>query len=100
MAVCWFNRIPNHERLPRPLKLKNDDVSAIWAFQFSPEGLKKSYWSNTPVRSFNTASGQAYSFQFQATKQNKALGNFIVFAPSGVGKSTLIMHILGGLAES
>ncbi|MCK5297128.1 MAG: VirB4 family type IV secretion system protein, partial [Alphaproteobacteria bacterium] len=100
MPISWFNRFAGRDRLARPLKLRNDDIAALWAWQFAPIGLIKSYWSNQPVRSFATASGQAYAFQFQATEAKKALGNFAVFAPSGVGKSTLIMHLFGGLAKN
>jgi type IV secretion system protein VirB4 len=98
-APSWFNRVPGHDVLSRPLKITNENLASIWCWQFSPTGLQTSYWGNAPVRSFKTASGGAYAFQFQATNAKKALGNFVVFAPSGVGKSTLMMHLFGGLSK-
>lgn len=97
--VMWFNRLPEREKLLRPLKLFAEDVAALWPFENAPSGLAESQFGKGPVRSFMTASGQAYAFQFQCTAAEKALGNFLVIAPSRSGKSTLIMHLLGGLAK-
>ncbi len=99
LMPAWFNRLPGRERLARPLKLRNDDLAALWVWPYAPVGLTRSTWGTDPVRLFATASGQAYAFQFQADTQKKSLGNFCVFAPSGVGKSTLMMHLFGGLAR-
>lgn len=97
--VMWFNRTPDHEKLPRPLKLFCENTTALWPFESAPVGLSKSQYGDAPVRSFRTGSGQAYAFQFQCTPAPKAFGNFLVIAPSRSGKSTLIMHLLGGLAK-
>jgi type IV secretion system protein VirB4 len=97
--VMWFNRTPDHEKLPRPLKLFCENTSALWPFESAPVGLATSQYGDAPVRSFRSGSGQAYAFQFQCTPAKKALGNFLVMAPAGSGKSTLIMHLLSGLAK-
>lgn len=97
--VMWFNRMPERENLVRPLKLFAENVSAIWPFESAPVGLAESQYGKGPVRSFMTGSGQSYAFQFQCTAEDKALGNFLVIAPSNSGKSTLMMHLLGGLAK-
>lgn len=114
VPVVWYNRLPEHKprrtkkkkvkssgaHLFRPLKLDTDNIGALWPFEGAPSGLIRSQWLDVPVRSFQTGSGQPYAFQFQCTPADKALGNYVVFAPAGSGKSTLIMHLLGGLAKA
>lgn len=97
--VMWFNRTPDHEKLVRPLKLFCENTAALWPFESAPVGLTTSQYGDAPVRSFQTGSGQSYAFQFQCTPAEKALGNFLVIAPSRSGKSTLILHLLSGLAK-
>lgn len=98
-AVMWFNRMPERDNLARPLKLFAENVAAIWPFESAPTGLQESQFGKGPVRSFMTGSGQAYSLQLHCRLAEKALGNFLVVAPAGVGKTSLIMHLLGGLAK-
>jgi len=98
-AAVWFNRLPDRDRLLRPLKLFVENVAALWPFENAPTGLAESQYGKGPVRSFMTGSGQAYRFQFQCSVAPKALGHFVVFAPSNSGKSTLVLHLLGGLAK-
>lgn len=97
--VVWFNRLPDHDRLLRPLKPQSEAVAALWPFESAPTGLRESRYGPAPVRSFSTGSGQAYAFQFHGSAAHTALGNYVAFAPSNSGKSTLIMHLLGGLAK-
>ncbi|GAB3437224.1 VirB4 family type IV secretion system protein [Insolitispirillum peregrinum] len=94
--VAWFNRQPDHNRLLRPLKVTAEAVSALWPFAFAPVGRMASPWGTGPIRCFATSTGQAYSLQFHLDARKESLGHFMVFAPSGVGKSTLLMHLLGG----
>ncbi|MCW9033498.1 MAG: type IV secretion system protein VirB4 [Alphaproteobacteria bacterium] len=107
--TCWFNRLPTLGRrkkklmpggkLMAPLDLRDDNLAALWAFPHSALGMTKSQYGDAPVRMFRTPSGQAYAMQFQTINKPQALGNYLVFAPSGGGKSTLMMHLLGGLAK-
>ncbi|MBC7953630.1 MAG: type IV secretion system protein VirB4 [Rhodospirillaceae bacterium] len=97
--VIWYNRTPDHEKLPRPLKLFCENTASLWPFESAPTGLATSQYGDAPVRTFGTSSGQSYAFQFQCTPAPKALGNFLVIAPSRSGKSTLILHLLAGLAK-
>src|SRR3546814_11881065 len=55
--------------------------------------------SPRPVRFFRTPSGQAYAFQFHVVAERQTPGNFLVMSPTGGGKSTVIAHLLGGLAK-
>ncbi|NMM43931.1 type IV secretion system protein VirB4 [Rhodospirillaceae bacterium KN72] len=97
--VVWFNRIPGNDHLLRPLRLLDSPIAALWPFHYAAIGLEKSPYGDRPVRLFQTASGQAYAFQFHVAEKRRSIGNYLVFAPSGGGKSTLIMHLLGGLAK-
>lgn len=104
--ACWFSRIPTGAGrvmgaggLLRPLTLRHDNIAALWAFGHAPAGLGASPFGDRPVRFFRTPGGQAYAFQFHVTDRPQSMGNYLVFAPSGGGKSTLLMHLLGGLAK-
>lgn len=97
--VVWFNRLPDRERLSRPLKLFSENIAALFPFESSPRGMDESLYGPAPIRSFATGSGQAYAFQFHNSAKKKALGHYAVFAPAGTGKTTLMLHLLSGLAK-
>ncbi|MGX1500851.1 type IV secretion system protein VirB4 [Labrenzia sp. MBR-25] len=98
-ATAWFNRMPGRDKLLRPLKITESNVAALWPFQFSPVGLWSSPFGDRPVRLFKTPTGQNYAFQFHVSDKPQSPGNYLMFAPTGGGKSTLILHLLGGLAK-
>jgi len=98
-ALAWFNRMPGRDQLLRPLKLLDGNIAALWAWQSSAAGMQKSPFGDRPVRMFSTPAGQSYAFQFHVADKPQSRGNFLVFAPTGGGKSTLMMHLLGGLAQ-
>jgi type IV secretion system protein VirB4 len=98
-ATAWFNRMPGRDKLLRPLKITEGNVAALWPFQFSPIGLWSSPLGDRPVRLFKTPTGQNYAFQFHVSDKPQSPGNYLMFAPTGGGKSTLILHLLGGLAK-
>ena len=99
MPIIWFNRMPGRDQLLRPLKLFSEPVAALWPIHGSPTGQADSPWDTRPVRLFLTPSGQTYQFQFHHSAKPQSLGHFLVFAPSGSGKSSLILHLLSGLAK-
>ncbi|WP_430471379.1 VirB4 family type IV secretion system protein [Thalassospira lucentensis] len=106
--ACWFNRLPKPikggllppgGRMMASLDLRDQNIASIWAFPHSPNGMAESPLGPEPIRWFATPSGQSYSFQFHVVNKPLSLANFLVFAPAGSGKSTLMMHLLGGLAK-
>jgi len=97
--VAWFNRVPGPGRLIRPLRLMNRDLAALWSFHHAPTGQPASPWGEAPVRLFRAGSGQSYAFQFHVSERPESNGHYLVFAPTGAGKTTLMMHLLGGLAK-
>ena len=105
--LCWFARLPRTprkktavgSRLLRPLTLRDENVAALWPVAHSPTGLTKSPFGDRPVRFLATPSGQAYAFQFHVSPQPQSVGNYLLFAPTGAGKSTLMLHLLGGLSK-
>ena len=98
-AEAWFNRIPGHEELVRPLKLFNSNLGGLWPFHNAPSGQQTSPFGDQPVRMFGTDSGQSYRFQFHTGEGPQARGHYLVLAPTGGGKTTLILHLLAGLAK-
>jgi len=99
--TCWFNRIPGerHDKQLRPLVLRETNIAALWPYNYSPAGMISSPYGSQPLRFFHTPSGMAYAAQFHVSDRPQSIGNFMMFAPSGGGKSTLIMHLLGGMAK-
>ncbi len=106
--VCWFNRLPAAPsrkalqpgtRLFRPLVLREENIAALWPLHHAATGLPTSPFGAQPVRLFQTLTGQAYSFQFHIQDKPQSRGNYLLFAPTGGGKSTLMLHLLGGLAK-
>lgn len=105
--ACWFGRLPSAplprrrpgSHLYRPLTLRDENIAALWPFMKSPGGMDRSPFGTAPVRVFPTTVGQAYRFHFHISPAEKSLGHFLLFAPSSGGKSTLMMHLLGGLAK-
>lgn len=107
-AAVWFNRFPETprkrsltpgNRLLRPLTLLDQNIAALWAFPHAPSGMPDNPFGPGAVRLFRTLSGQVYQFQFHVSEKPKSRGNFLIFAPTGGGKSTLMLHLLGGLAK-
>ncbi|WP_340277760.1 VirB4 family type IV secretion system protein [Roseibium algae] len=98
-ATAWFNRMPGRDKLLRPLKIAEGNVAALWPFQFSPIGLWSSPFGDRPIRLFKTPTGQNYAFQFHVSDKPQSPGNYLMFAPTGGGKSTLLLHLLGGLSK-
>jgi len=83
----------------RPLRLMNGNLAAIWPFHAIVTGNPKSPWGDQPVRLLPGTSGQPYAFQFHASEQPQSIGHYLVVAPSGGGKTTLMMHLLAGLTK-
>ena len=98
-AEAWFNRIPGHESLVRPLKLFNANLGGIWPFHNAPSGQQASPFGDQPVRLFGTESGQSYRMQFHTSAEPQARGHYLVLAPTGGGKTTLVLHLLAGLTK-
>lgn len=101
VGVGWFGRFPGRstKKLLRPLNLGDRNIAALWCWPNEPAGMDSSPFGEMPVRHFATPTGQAYAFQFHVSAKPQAKGNYLVFAPTGGGKSTLMMHLLGGLAK-
>lgn len=99
VGLYWFNRLPGNNRLVRELKLMSSNIAGLWAFHNSPAGQYQSPWGDRPLRLFKTPVGQNYALNFFNDHQPESLGHFLIIAPAGGGKSTLMAHLLGGLAK-
>jgi type IV secretion system protein VirB4 len=106
-GLCWFARIPtlkprritSSTDLLRPLTLREQNIAAVWPFHHSYTGQLTSPLGDKPVRYFRTPSGQAYAFQFHVSPKRQSKGHFLCFGPTGGGKTTVVSHMLGGLAK-
>lgn len=105
--AVWFSRLPEAAKptvypggkLMRPLTLRDENIAALWPLVHAASGMPANPFGKGAVRLFRTLSGQVYQFQFHVSDKPQSRGNFVVFAPPGGGKSTLILHLLGGLAK-
>ena len=95
----WFKRMPYNTILTRPLRLLSQNVAALWAMHNSASGQRTSPWGDRPLRQFKSSIGKNYNFNFHTADEENTAGHFLVFAPTGGGKSTLLMHLLGGSAK-
>ncbi len=99
LPLAWFNRVPFNNNQIRPLRIMSDNIAGIWAFPSNEYGRESSPWDNRPVRLFKTQLGSAFRFQFHVANKPQSKGHFLVFAPTGSGKSVLILYLLAGLTK-
>ena len=79
--------------------IANRDVAALWPWRHAPVGQGASPWGDAPVRLFRTGGGQSYAFQLRVSAKPQSNGRYLVFAPTGAGKTTSMLRLLGGLAK-
>ena len=98
-AAVWYG---DARRPPAPSGPAADaarrDVAALWSPRHAP-AVWPGPLGDRPARMFKTLGGGAYAMQFHVHAVKSApSGNFVV-STTGGGKSTLVMHLLGGLAK-
>ena len=103
VGVLWFNRMPapKHKqgRILRPLRILTTNIGPMWPFNSMISGNVASPWGDSAVRLFTGSSGQSYRFQFHASAAPQSVGHYLVLAPTGGGKTTIMMHLLSGLMK-
>ncbi|CCQ75760.1 hypothetical protein [Magnetospira sp. QH-2] len=99
----WFERLPGRvvkgKPLPRPLNLISSNVAALASFSKEPEGMEASPFGEGPIRTFNSVRGTIYQFQFHVSERAQSIGHYAVIAPSDSGKTTLMLHLMGGMLK-
>lgn len=93
---AWLARAPGYDRLLRPRLLRGANVARAWEWRQQPVGLRRCSWGAGPIRTFRSAEGSAYRYQFHANAQAQSLGHTIVFGTAGSGKTTLCAWLLSG----
>jgi len=95
----WLSRLPGNPLMVRDRPLKVGNVGRLWRWGAHPEGHGRSDWGPGALRLFPTLSGAAYRLQLHVSDRSQENGNFMLFAPPGVGKTTAMLHIIGGAAR-
>jgi len=97
-AAFWFGRLPGYERFYAPLFPISGDLAAFCSFSREPAGDNSSVWGPGAIRRFKTARSGVYSVQYHVDPyRSEPVGHYAVIAPSDSGKTTLMMHLMGGM---
>ncbi len=97
--ISLFSKMPYNNKMVRPLKIICDNIASIWALPANNLGRESSPWDSLPIRLFKTQLGSAYRFQLHVSDKPQSKGHYLVFAPTGSGKSVLMLYLLSGLAK-
>lgn len=92
----WLSALPGYDRIVRPRQLTSVNVGRLWRWPAEPVGLDRSGWGPGAIRVFPAWGGAPYSFQFHRDAKRDALGHLLVIGGTDAGKTTAIMHLVGG----
>lgn len=95
-GYLWLSRLPGHSMLVRKRALKTSNIGKMWRWDRQPEGYHACDWGKGPIRMFKTISGSPFRFQFHISAAEQEVGHTAVFAPTRGGKTTLMLHLVGG----
>ena len=95
MPMFWA-QTPGRDCFNRELRLTASNIADLHPLIRCETGLSRCDWGNQPVCRFPTApAGNPFGFTFHATAEDQAPPHCVVFAPTGSGKSVLILHLIG-----
>ncbi len=93
----FYSRTPGRNFLARPMHLVSSNIAALMAMSSEPRGMDQSYFGDGPIRLFKSVRGQTYQFQYHVRLGREPIGHYMVIAPTDSGKTTLMMHLMGGM---
>lgn len=95
-GAVWLSRVPGYPTMIRARTLTTANVGRAWRWDREPAGHERSSWGKGAIRVYPTVGGNAFKLQWHRTAKPQALGHTLVFAPSEAGKTTQLLHLLGG----
>lgn len=91
----FWGQSPGRDAFNRELRLTASNIADLHPLIRCETGLEKCDWGERPVCRFPTApAGNPFGFTFHATAEDQAPPHCAVFAPTGSGKSVLILHLI------
>lgn len=83
----FWSRLPGFDYYSKPWFFNNSQVSELIPLGDQHQGNSGCYWGNYPVRYYPTPSGYPYAYTYHGDEGEQSLGHFVVFAPTGKGKT-------------
>lgn len=83
----FWARLPGFDYYSKPWFFNNNQVSDLIPLSDQPHGNSGCYWGEYPVRYYPTPSGYPYAYTYHGDEGEQSLGHFVVFAPTGKGKT-------------
>ncbi|MCQ2914792.1 MAG: DUF87 domain-containing protein [Alphaproteobacteria bacterium] len=91
----FWGQCPGRDAFNRELLLTSNNLADLCPLNKAETGLNKCDWGNLPVCYFpSVPSGNPFGFTFHATSEDQAPPHCCVFAPTGSGKTVLILHLV------
>lgn len=91
----FWGQAPGRDYFNRELLLTSDNLADLCPMTKAETGLNRCDWGDRPVCYFPSApSGNPFGFTFHATAEDQAPPHCAVFAPTGSGKTVLILHLV------
>jgi type IV secretion/conjugal transfer VirB4 family ATPase len=100
LKTLYFSFFPSRDNLNARKRIQTStSISVLNTFEKDFLGYDKNSFGNNYVAMLNTANHTPYKFNFHISDEDKALGNFIIIADTGKGKTTLISFLIACLTQ-
>ena len=91
----FWGQAPGRDYFNRELLLTSENLADLCPMTKAETGINKCDWGECPVCYFpSVPSGNPFGFTFHATAEDQAPPHCVVFAPTGSGKTVLILHLV------
>lgn len=91
----FWGQTPGRDYFNRELLLTSSNLADLCPMTRAETGLTRCDWGDRPVCRFpSVPSGNPFGFTFHATAEDQAPPHCAVFAPTGSGKTVLILHLV------
>ena len=92
----FWGQAPGRDYFNRELLLTSENLADLCPMTKAETGINRCDWGDRPVCYFpSVPSGNPFGFTFHATAEDQAPPHCVVFAPTGSGKTVLILHLVG-----
>lgn len=91
----FWGQAPGRDYFNRELLLTSENLADLCPMTKAETGINRCDWGERPVCYFpSVPSSNPFGFTFHATAEDQAPPHCVVFAPTGSGKTVLILHLV------